>query len=197
MVTFVGICGGSGSGKSTLAYGLQARYPEQIEVVHFDDYQKKKRELTIYNGIPNWDTPESINTEQLLQDMIKLSQGENVQIMTRSELHNPDWKTKGRIPHTVYARDLIFVEGFLALADERLLKQYTLSIFLDLDQEERLQRRTKMLDREYLEKVLIPMHKQHVDPCKDDADLVLHAADHTPFELQDIVETELKKRELL
>ena len=40
MSYLIGIAGGSGSGKSTLAYGLQDNFPDLIEVVHFDDYQK-------------------------------------------------------------------------------------------------------------------------------------------------------------
>ena len=51
MVFIIGIAGGSGSGKSTLAYGLQDKFPNLIEVVHFDDYQKLKENVQVHHGM--------------------------------------------------------------------------------------------------------------------------------------------------
>ena len=41
---FVSIMGKSGCGKSTLSYSLRESYPSQVEVLHFDDYQREEDE---------------------------------------------------------------------------------------------------------------------------------------------------------
>ena len=152
MSYLIGIAGGSGSGKSTLAYGLRDKFPDLIEVVHFDDYQKMKEQIPVHHGMRNWDHPEAIDFAGLLRDLESLKSGQDVEVMTKSAKHNPDYEKSGRIPHTMKAKKIVIIEGYMALTDERIRKLYDFSIFLDLHAGERMKRRTKFINPKYTEK---------------------------------------------
>lgn len=75
MSHIIGIAGGSGCGKSTLAYALKDHYPDQIEVVHFDDYQREEADVPLLGNMKNWDHPDAINFEKLHTDLSSLKKG--------------------------------------------------------------------------------------------------------------------------
>jgi len=197
MSYLIGIAGGSGSGKSTLAYGLQDQFPDLIEVVHFDDYQKMKEQIPVHHSMRNWDHPEAIYFAGLLRDLELLKSGQDVQIMTKSAKHNPDYEKSGRIPHTMKAKRIVIIEGYMALTDERIRKLYDFSVFLDLHADERMKRRTKFINPEYTEKILLPMHKEYVESTKEFADMVIDIEKHNDKEVRELVLHELKERGIL
>jgi uridine kinase len=183
----ISIAGCSGSGKSTLAYSLQERFPMLVEVVYFTDYQKPIEQIPFYQEMRNWDCPEAIDFDRLLSDLNLLKNGKDVEIMTKNERHNPtypkDWK---RIPYVIRAKDIIIVEGYMALVDDRVRRLYDLSIFLDLCSEERMKRRrTKKQSQEYIERILIPMQEIHVEPTKRLADIVIDIKEHGTGDVQE------------
>jgi len=192
----IGIAGGSGSGKSTLAYALQDMFPDLIEVVHFDDYHSVEQ-VPIHHGMKNWDHPDAIDFVKLLQDLQSLKGGQSVEVMTKSEKYNPDYKKHGRIPHTINAKEVIIVEGYMALTDERIRELYDYSIFLDLPADKRMERRTKFINQEYVEKILLPMHKQYVEPTKKFADMLIDISNKDAKEVLDIALDKLKKQKIL
>ena len=62
-MNIIGIAGGSGSGKSTLSYRLVDTYPDKIELLNLDDYQKvgdSESDLPTLQGMINWDHPNII-----------------------------------------------------------------------------------------------------------------------------------------
>lgn len=193
----IGIAGGSGAGKSTLAYGLQARYPDRIEVVHFDDYQKYQADVPVMLGMKNWDHPDAIDFEKLYQDLCLLQKGEDVEVLTKSAKHNPTYEETGRLAITMQAKPLIVVEGYMALTNENIRKLYAMSVFLDLHSDERINRRTKFIDPEYTEQILIPMHETYVEPTKAHADVCVDVAQYSDSAVQDLVVHELQQRGLL
>src|SRR3989344_7035084 len=197
MSYLIGIAGGSGSGKSTLAYGLQDQFPDLIEVVHFDDYQKMKEQIPVHHSMRNWDHPEAIYFAGLLRDLELLKSGQDVQIMTKSAKHNPDYEKSGKIPHTMKAKRIVIIEGYMALTDERIRKLYDFSVFLDLHADERMKRRTKFINPEYTEKILLPMHKEYVESTKEFADMVIDIEKHNDKEVRELVLHELKERGIL
>ena len=77
------------------------------------------------------------------------------------------------IPRTIYLREILIVEGYLALWYPRLRSLYTRTYYLDIDEKISLKRRKKFDDPTYDKKVLIPMHKKFVEPTKKFADIVL------------------------
>lgn len=92
MTFLVAIAGGSGSGKSTLACGLLDDYPEKVEIIHFDDYMKKREEVPRLHDMPNFDDPNAIDWDKLIADLHKLLAGQSVEVMTKSERWNPDYQ---------------------------------------------------------------------------------------------------------
>ena len=197
MSYLIGIAGGSGSGKSTLAYGLQDRFPDLIEVVHFDDYQKMKEQVPIHHGVRNWDHPEAIDFEGLLRDLKLLKNDKDVQVMTKSAKHNPEYEKSGRIPHIIKVKKIVIIEGYMALIDERIRELYDFSVFLNLHADERMKRRTKFINPDYIEKILLPMHKEYIEPTKKFADIVIDIEKYNNKEVQELVLNQLKKRGVL
>lgn len=144
---FVGIAGGSGSGKSTLANALKEKFSSKIELVHLDDYIKPIQERPITNGLINTDHPDSIDFENLRNNLKNVTNKESAQI--------------------------ILIEGFLLLHDEEIRKMLDISIYLDLCEEKRWARRLYKKDEARRNKILIPMHNKYIEPTKSFADHVI------------------------
>ena len=169
------IAGGSGAGKSTLAYGLQDLYSD-ITVIHFDDYQKSQEQVPIEFGMKNWDCPEAINFERLKKDLHSLLAGQQVEVMTKSRKYNPEYEQKGRIPHTITPTGVLILEGYMSLFDENIRSRAHASVFLDIDDDKRVERRDKDVNEDkdaYNKKILIPGHKKYIEPTKKYADIII------------------------
>ena len=168
-IKFIGITGGSGAGKSTLCNALKNKYPDKIELIQLDDYFKPSEDKPKVGEIRNSDHPDALFLDKLADDLIMLSNGESVIINTKNEHLNPNYeKTKEKIPVEFYPKPIILVEGFLVLHNERVRKLLTTSIFLDVEHKTRWDRRVHLgnKNKEYEEKVIIPMHNQFVEPTK-------------------------------
>ena len=197
MVFLIAIAGGSGSGKSTLAYGLKDKYPDLIEVVHFDDYQKPRGEAPVYYGLDNWEHPEAIDFLKLLRDLNSLKEGKEVTIMTKSERYNPKYREVGRISLVLKPREIIILEGYMSLVNEKIRAMLDYSIFLDLHEDERLKRRTKLNKPGYIQKILVPKHKEHVEPTKKFAVFVIDVTQHSISEARSLVLSKFKEKGFL
>jgi len=189
MVYLICVAGSTGSGKSTLVYGLQERFPELIEVIYFTDYQKPIEQVPVYHGMKNWDCPEAIDFNKLFSDLKLLKKGKDIKIMTKNEKYNPSYsKNWKRVTHTVRAKKIIFIEGYMSLSNRRVRELYDLSIFLDLSREERMnRRRTKKQSQEYIDKILLPMQERYVEPTKELADVVIDTSEHSAEGVQENV----------
>lgn len=90
-----------------------------------------------------------------------------------------------RQPETIHIapREVIIIEGILALCDKKLRSMMDLKIFVDADPDERLIRviqrdvvergRTAEAVMERYTRILKPMHQQFIEPCKRYADLIV------------------------
>lgn len=168
-IKFIGVTGGSGAGKSTLCNALKNKYPDKIELIQLDDYFKPSSDKPTLEGIRNSDHPDALFLDNLADDLEKLSKGNSIIVNTKNEYLNPAFeKTKEKIPFKFYPRPIILVEGFLILHNERIRKLFNTSIFLDIEHKIRWDRRVHLgnKNKEYEEKVIIPMHKQYVEPTK-------------------------------
>ena len=80
-------------------------------------------------------------------------------------------------------KEVIIIEGILALCDKKLLELMDLKIFVDTDSDERL---IRVIQRDVIERgrtaeavmerymhVLKPMHEEFIEPCKRYADLII------------------------
>ena len=127
----------------------------------------------------NFDHPDAFDWGLLTEQLMMLKEGRAIEQPTYSYL------TCTRQKETIHIepRDVVIVEGILALCDERLREQMDLKVFVDADPDERLIRvicrdmvergRTAEAVMERYTRVLKPMHLQFIEPTKRYADLIV------------------------
>jgi uridine kinase len=199
----IGIAGGSGSSKSTVAYGLADLYSDTYEVISLDNYQKIKKEpgFPELHGMPNWDHPDVVEWSRLRDDIIKLRDGQKVTTKVWNHRSNPDFYRHKQMKELVLMpKPVVVVEGHLAL-NETLMDLYDKTIFLDLDEKTRNQRRAAGrtgkgfigTTEDYITKVLAPMHQQYVEPAKATADIVIDMGGVTTDEAVKVIHNAVHK----
>jgi len=175
---FIGIVGGSGAGKTTLCDTLITKYPNKIEAIRLDDYFKPKEKQPKVGDILNFDHPDSLYFNKLLNDLKKLSKGNSVIINTRNIQLNPKYnETKIKIPFEFHSKPIILVEGFLILTNKKIRELLDKSIYLDIEHNKRWARRVHFKNKKYEKKVIIPMHNEHIEPTKKYADYIIDVSD--------------------
>ncbi|NVB42029.1 uridine kinase [Pseudenhygromyxa sp. WMMC2535] len=177
----IGIAGGSGSGKSTVADALASALPsELVATLRHDSYYRDRPDLSLeQRHALNYDHPEALETELLVEHLQHLKAGNPVDV----PIYN--FKTHRRFPDTqrVVPAPVVIVEGILVFVDERLRRELDVKIFVDTEADIRAIRRIRrdMRDRgrdfesvrkQYYETVR-PMHLQFVEPSKRTADLII------------------------
>lgn len=188
---FIGITGGSGAGKSTLSNALKNKYPDKIELIQLDDYFKPLIDKPKVGDIINSDHPDALFLDKLADDLFKLSKGESVIINTKNEYLNPEFKnTKEKILVEFHSKSIILVEGFLLLHNEKIRELLDVSIFLDVEHKTRWDRRVHLANKnkEYEEKVIIPMHNQYIEPTKKHADHIIDISNLTKEQVLEEIE---------
>ena len=135
----IGIAGGSGSGKTTVAQEILQRVgPDRIAFLQHDSYYKD------LSGLPpaqraevNFDHPNSLETELLIQHIAALRAGVAVEVPIY------DFSTHSRTPktYTVQPRRVILVEGILIYTEPALRNMMDVKIFVDTDSDMRFIRR--------------------------------------------------------
>lgn len=180
--TIIGIAGGTGSGKSTFNNRLKQYFGDNITVIYHDNYYRQHDDLSFTERQTiNYDHPESLETDLLIEHLQKLRQGQSVECPVYDfSQHN---RSKETI--TIKPSRVIVVEGILILQDERLRNMFDIKIFVEADADERILRRIlrDMKERgrdleniidQYLTTVK-PMHYLYVEPSKTSADIVINS----------------------
>jgi uridine kinase len=177
----IGVAGGSGSGKTTVSTALLERVgTEHIAYLEHDAYYKDLRDLPFSQiQIINFDHPDSLETDLLIQHVkqLKLGQAVNIPVYDFTTYRRTD-KIK-----VVDPQPIILVEGILLFAEPELRKLFDVRIFVDTDADIRFIRRLKrdISDRgrtvesvidQYLNSVR-PMHLEFVEPSKRYADVII------------------------
>ena len=179
--TIVGIAGGSGSGKTTIARKIaELLPPEGVGIIEHDAYYRDRQDLKFEERCQlNFDHPESLETELLVEQLIALKAGHRVAVPCY------DFKTHRRTdePRWLDATPVIIVEGILTLVDARLRAELDIKIFVDTDPDIRIFRRIRRdieqrgrtfeSVREQYYRHVRPMHLQFVEPSKRRADLII------------------------
>jgi uridine kinase len=179
--TIVGIAGGSGSGKTTIARKIsEALPPEGVAIIEHDAYYRDRQDLSFEERCQlNFDHPESLETELLVEHIVALKAGRPVAVPVY------DFKTHRRTdePRAVEAKPVVIVEGILVLVDARLRAELDIKIFVDTDPDIRIFRRIRRdieqrgrtfeSVREQYYRHVRPMHLQFVEPSKRRADLII------------------------
>ena len=201
-IKMIGIAGGSGSGKSTLAIALYKAHSKDCALIHVDDYFQKKEDAPIKDDLVNWDHPDALRLNDLYRDLLLLKSGKEINILTKSELYNPDYKPElgNKIAVTIRAKPLIILEGYLALHDTRIRELLDLKIYLDMPILLSAKRRSGnkfVTDEIYLTKILGPMHQEFVRPTKNYADLVINVSRKNKDEVLSIAEDKIFTQKII
>ena len=176
----IGIAGGTGSGKTTVVRKIIQSLPEgEVTVIPQDSYYRDNSNLPLEERLKlNFDEPAAIEFELLVNQLKDLKAGKPVEQPIYSYLTCT--RSKETIP--IQPRDVIIVEGILILCEE-LRNMMDMKVFVDADADDRLIRvinrdiiergRTVEMVIDRYEKVLKPMHLQHIEPTKRYADLII------------------------
>lgn len=178
----IGIAGGTGSGKSTFTNRLKSRFSEDIAVVYHDNYYRRQDDIPFEERKKvNYDHPDSLETDLLIEHLKLLKQGKAVDCPVY------DYSRHNRSNQVVHIepKKIIVIEGILLLADPRLRELIDIKIFVEADADERILRRIvrdvkergRDLDNiveQYLTTVK-PMHYLYVEPTRATADIVINS----------------------
>jgi uridine kinase len=182
----LGVAGGSGSGKTTVVRAItQSLGPDQVAVIHHDSYYRDTSHLSSEDRAHiNYDHPDSLETELLVQHLAELRQGRPVAVPVY------DFAEHSRLPgrEHVLPRKVVIVDGLLILWDRDLRALMDIKVFVDTDADLRFIRRLERDIRErgrsadsviqqYLRTVR-PMHLEFVEPSKRYADVILPEGGH-------------------
>lgn len=182
----IGIAGGTGSGKTTVVRKLLERLPKgEVVVIPQDSYYKDSSHVPIEERQNiNFDHPDAFEWPLLAKHIEQLKKGQAV------EQPIYDYITSSRLKETVHVepKEIIIVEGIMALRDYHLRQQMDLKIFVDADADDRLIRVVKrdIVERgrtieavmERYQRVLKPMHEQFIETCKRYADVIIPQGGH-------------------
>lgn len=175
----VGIAGGSGSGKTTVADAVAEALPE-VALLQHDAYYRDRRDLDFEERTRlNYDHPDSLETELLIEHLDLLTQG----IPIERPVYDFSVHLRSDEVVRIEPASIIVVEGILVLADKDLRDRLDLKIYVDTDPDLRLARRLerditergRTVDsvlKQYFETVR-PMHLEFVEPSKRYADLII------------------------
>jgi uridine kinase len=177
----IGVAGGTGSGKTTVANEiLQQVGAEHLAYIPHDAYYRELGLLTKEERAKvNFDHPDSLETELLVEHLKALKQGQSVEVPIY------DFTTHMRTERTrrVEPAPVILVEGILIFVEPELRELFDVKLYVDTDADVRFIRRLQrdVHDRgrsvesvceQYLSTVR-PMHMEFVEPSKRHADVII------------------------
>ena len=177
----IGIAGGSGSGKTTVVQTILQRVgADKIALLQHDSYYKDLSRLPAAQHLDvNFDHPNSLETELLIQHIAALRAGQPVEVPIY------DFATDSRTSqtYTLTPKRVILVEGILIFTEPKLREMCDVKIFVDTDADLRFIRR---LERDIHERgrtadsviaqyqrTVRPMHLEFVEPSKRYADIII------------------------
>jgi uridine kinase len=153
---------------------------DNITYIPHDNYYKDLSHMTPQQRDDhNFDHPNALDTNLLIDDLIKLKNNEPVKIPRY------DFKTHTRMSglEEIFPRRVILIEGVLIFTERELVNQMDIKIFVDTEADlrfiRRMQRDIRERDRtpesvisQYLTTVR-PMHELFVEPSKRHADIII------------------------
>lgn len=177
----IGIAGGTGSGKTTVVNKIVESLPAgSVAVVPQDSYYNDQSELPLeVRKQTNFDHPDAFDWTLLEHQIAELRAGKPIKQPTYSYI------TCTRLEETidVAPKEVIIIEGIMALYNKGLRDLMDLKIFVDAEADERLLR---VITRDIAERghplemlitkyrnVLKPMHDEFIEPTKKYADIII------------------------
>lgn len=200
--TVLAVGGCSGSGKTTLARELAREL--KATLFPLDLYYRDLSHLPLeQRHTQNFDHPDSLESELILQHLEKLSRGEAI------DRPRYDFSTHSRmrgLTDRVEACPFILVEGILALHYPELQPLYDLTVFVDAPYEVCLNRRIYRDERErgrtaesvraQFDATAWPMAERFVLPAKEHTSLMVSGCESLDWSVEAVLGT-LRRRGLL
>jgi uridine kinase len=158
------------------------QFGDDIAVLYHDNYYRRQDDIPFEERKKaNYDHPDSLETDLLLEHLRMLKDGQAVDCPVY------DYTQHTRSNQTIHVepKKIILVEGILLLADRRLRDLFDIKIYVEADADERILRRIlrdvkergRDLDNiveQYLTTVK-PMHYLYVEPTRAQADIVINS----------------------
>jgi uridine kinase len=190
----LGIAGCSGSGKTTLARELAT----QLDATLFplDLYYRDLSQFPLDSRHKrNFDHPDSLESELIVEHVRALAKGEAIQRPVY------DFKTHSRVAgafDTIVPKDVVIVEGILALHYDELVTSYDFSIYVDAPHDVCLSRRihrdvrergrTEESVREQFQETARPMADLYVVPSAARASVTVEGTDSLDWSVEQILQ---------
>ena len=174
----IGVAGGSGSGKSTFTNRIKDYFRDDVVLYH-DNYYRKQDGIPFEQRVTvNYDHPDSLETELLVEHLKQLKEGKSIEC----PVYDYTQHNRSREVLKIDPKPVILVEGILLLADPRVLD---IKIYVEADADERILRRISRdveergrdlngIINQYLTTVK-PMHYLYVEPTRSKADIVINS----------------------
>jgi len=177
----LGVAGGSGSGKTTVVEEIiRSLHPFPVSVIHHDAYYRELAHRPFEERAEvNFDHPDALETELLVEHLTHLRNGEGVGV----PVYDFATHTRTERIQQVEATGVIIVDGILVLAEPRLRDLLDIKVFVDTDADIRFIRRLRrdMRERgrslesvvEQYKKTVRPMHLAYVEGSRAYADIII------------------------
>ncbi len=177
----IGIAGGSGSGKTTVVNKIIESLPKNsVAVMSQDSYYFDNGHLSNEEKLKiNFDHPNSIEFDLLINDLIKLKSGETI----NQPIYSYVTCARSNMTVAVEPKRVVIVEGILILTNKKLRDLLEVKLFVATDSDDRLMRiiRRDVQERgrnyndalTHYEKFVKPMHQQFIEPTKLYADVII------------------------
>ena len=179
-IKIIAVAGGSASGKSSIVKQIDETFEDDLIVIGHDNYYKAHDDMSFdQRSKLNYDYPGAFDNELFYQDLLKLQQGQSI------DMPRYDYTIHTRSKETtrISPSKIILIEGILVLEDKKIRDITDTKVFIDADSDVRLQRRilrdTKERGRslesvleQYIKQVK-PMHEKYVEPTKKYADIII------------------------
>ena len=183
----IGICGGTGSGKTTIARKIvESVGAQNVVLVEQDSYYRNLADMPLdERHQANFDHPDSIDSDMLVNHIMRLKQGLPVEM----PLYDFVTHTRSDRIEVIEPRPVVIVEGILIFAEPRVLDLLDVRVFVDTPDDIRLMRRLRRdinergrtFERtlEQYERTIRPMHFEFVVPSKRFADIIIPEGSNT------------------
>ena len=177
----IGIAGGTGSGKTTVVRKIQEQFPRgEVAVLTHDSYYFDSSELSLEERRKkNFDHPDSIEFDLMIEHVKKLQRGESIEEPIYSFISC----TRAKEVKYVEPKEVLIIEGILCLTNKALRDLMDIKVFVDCDSDLRLSRviqrdiqergrDVKQVLKRY-EETVRPSHIQFIEPTKRFADIII------------------------